>query len=216
MSRKKKLQFQLSLAFILLISILVSGFFIFSPISVRQVVNAVTTNNYDAVTDGDPLNATDWNLLDNDFVHQDTGTANNLTVNNITINGSCSGAGCGGGGSVIENTSGTQLKMVCGSTPYLNSPWYDPPLAQHLLDNRVLLDVVVPVGTFSSDDVSYFLTLAGDGYLLDTKGFGSVYRADRNGFTAKVQYTGSFSSFNADQARAVNWRWHIRWCGVGQ
>jgi hypothetical protein len=67
MSKLQKLHFQLSLAFILLFSVLISGIFIFSPISLTQVAQALDPANYNKTT-GASLTATDWNRLDDDFM----------------------------------------------------------------------------------------------------------------------------------------------------
>ncbi|MCD4762247.1 hypothetical protein K8R32_04800, partial [bacterium] len=90
------LKMQLSTAIILLIAILIGGFFVFSPLSLRQTALALS-GDYDRFNSGDnAIDQADWDLLDEDFVALDNGTANNLTVDTITINGTCTGPGCGG------------------------------------------------------------------------------------------------------------------------
>lgn len=91
------LKMQLSTAIVLLVAILIGGFFVFSPVSLRQTALALS-GDYDRFSSGDnAIDQADWDLLDEDFVALDNGTANNLTVNDITLNGTCTGTGCGGG-----------------------------------------------------------------------------------------------------------------------
>lgn len=66
MNRTKQLKIHLSLAILILIAVLISGFFIFSPVSIQQIAQAVN-GDYNKPADGQ-LTAADWNLLDEDFL----------------------------------------------------------------------------------------------------------------------------------------------------
>ena len=97
----KKLRLQLSVAIILLIAVLISGFFVFSPVSWQQAALAVT-GNYSKVSGTDQLTVGDWNNLPSDFLDKSGDTMNgDLTVPNLTVTGSCTG--CGGGGDTFIN-----------------------------------------------------------------------------------------------------------------
>lgn len=68
--QSKKIKFfklQLTTAIFLLITAIISGIFIFSPISLEQVALALNPSDYNKPIDGQ-LTANDWNQLDDDFV----------------------------------------------------------------------------------------------------------------------------------------------------
>lgn len=82
-----RLKLQIAATIFLLLLIISSCFFVFSPVSLRQLAFALQ-GNYDRVSPaGDQLNMTDWNYLDEDFVWRegDTMTGSlNMGGNSIT------------------------------------------------------------------------------------------------------------------------------------
>ncbi len=85
----KFLKLQLSAAFVLLAVVLVSGVFVFTPVSWQQVAQALT-GNYSKST-GEQLTVSDWNNLPNDFLDKSGDTMSgdlNMGGNNINNVGS--------------------------------------------------------------------------------------------------------------------------------
>ena len=211
MSKLQKLQFQFSLAVVLLISVLVSGFFIFSPVSIRQIANAIDIPaNYSKIADGE-LNETDWNRLATDFVAIDAGTANDLTVNDIIINGTCTGVGCGGS---IKNESGVTSRMVCGISPV--GGWMNYGTS----GNTVMTVVNTGSANFGSDTTRYIVSLSGTnaGPVI---GLNSIYDVTADSFELHILYLGWPGTTNEIYPGitfndANTWGWQVCWCGIGE
>lgn len=226
-----RLKLQLTAAIILLL-IIISGFFIFTPFSLRQVAWALS-NNYNKSL-GDSLTHLEWNNLPIDFLAKSGDTwigpdpldmnSNRIInlsdpVNNfdaVTKEYVDNKAGSGG---AAENILGEALRMVCGSTVPGATIWQVYPSPPGTITTTVYTtDDGTATGNalFTSPDVLYFTTLEEPGIAVVTShrttGVTSIYNSTATSFQVYVvDTTGTIDPPTAN-ARG----WHINWCGVGK
>ncbi len=210
---KKKinlLKLQLTTAIFLLIVLLISGFFIFSPISLRQVAKALVNPSYYQKQNNDQLLPAEWNNLPDDFLDKqdpagDT-MAGPLTVPSI-ITGSCTG--CGSSGSTIEDTNGNNLRMVCGESSPANWEQYEESGVPQLDD---LTTYVSTAAAGFSTVVKYIAALDGTAGMWRTTGGSSIYEHSNTGFRV---YVDDYNPEVMTPTQALTWSWKILWCAVG-
>ena len=224
----KKLKLQISITVLLFLSITLSAVIIFSPISIQQIARAVT-GNYLKNT-GDPLDVSDWNNLPSDFLDKTATDSKDgdLTMNSGNINMNSGNINMGNNSitnliapsnnndaanrqyvdSKINHLTEGNIRVVCGVTSPGATGWFDE------TNNRIVAQINTSAAGFSAgSNVSYFTTIAGLGFHLDTTGANSIYQSAHDYLRVKVRYIGSFTPFDAAQAEA--WQWHIYWCGYG-
>ena len=223
---KKQIQnksfFSLSLVFLLLVFS-----FVFLPFSWRQMANALT--NY-SKSSGDSLDATDWNNLDNDFLATDGSNTMNSGAN-IVLSGGGNIKGLPdvpannndaaskayvdsivGGSANITNTSGENLKMVCGRTDPGATNWIEGSPSWYV-------DVDISGANFTEGSMPYiFTSLGGYGNEWISRGATSISATnpstldnldDMFRIYIIVDDGSDFSTFKANG-------WYINWCAIGK
>lgn len=210
------LKLQLTTAVFTLIVVLISGFFVFSPMSWRQVALALS-GDYNKST-GDQLTIDDWNRLDDDFGGAAVGDfvpidgsapmTGPLTLSgNTGANHAATRAYVDSNVAVFNVTTGGTMKVVCGRTDPNNTAWF----VVSDVDKRIKVVVDTSAANFSSTPY-YFVNLAGTDFNNRNIGGQSIRQPSANSFEVAPQYTGS-DAFNANVARS--WGWHLIWCGYG-
>lgn len=209
------------LIFVIIVLLVLSG------ISMKNTVLALTGNYSKNV--GDPLSAIDWNKLDDDFVAKSGDTMqgdlnlngkkimnladpadNGDAVNKSTMDSAI--AAISAGSANIKNTSGENLKVVCGSTPIGSTVW------QNGGASTITTLVDASAAAFLDNNVIYFASLFGDLGMFSAIGQNSIYKPSsgnyRDGFRVYI-INNDLSMYNAANA-TTPWNWHIRWCGIGK
>jgi len=216
MKKVKKLKIELTLSIFLLVAILISGFFIFSPISIRQIAQAVG-GDYDKAT-GDSLTAlSDWNQLEDDFLDKESTAGDSMAgpltlpadpTNNLEaatkqyVDNSINPI------KDVSNLTGPNLKIVCGTA----NNWYElPPPANP--DDTFSLDVTIPAGEFSNTP-RIFVQLSGTSQVLWA--LGAVYNAFPTSFSYAVWNGNYFNELGVrtNLSDLTTWNWEISWCAV--
>lgn len=218
------MKFNKNIFILFLLVMFVSLFFLFSGINIKNTVLALTGNYNKNI--GDTLGVSDWNNLDNDFVDkggdvmQGELNMNGMSITNLAnpvnsgdaINKSALDAAIasvsGGGSANITDSSGNNLKMVCGQTTYGDTPWQNS-------IGSITLVVDTSSANFSNDNVTYFVSLYGDSAMYKAVGYTGIYFPTASSFRVYVAHNDVNSSFNPTTAKD-SYKWYIKWCGVGQ
>jgi hypothetical protein len=211
--------------FIIGIGILI--IFTFLPASFMQIANALT-GDYSKVTGGQ-LTITDWNNLDDDFVAKSgstmTGTLNmgnnritnlgNPTVDSDAVSrgvmNTAISSALAAVASPMRNTSGAELRMVCGSTLVTagNSVQYDT--------TTIRTDIDTSAANFTTIYFYYASLIAVGGSHYKITSANSIYNPTATSFRLYLH----FDDYNNNMpsgitvATAMGWGWTINWCGIG-
>jgi hypothetical protein len=227
MKHIKRLKIELTLAILVLIAVLISGFFIFSPISIEQVAQAVT-GDYNKPIDGQ-LTADDWNRLVNDFLDKESVAGDTMAgpltmqsninmsgnwITNINIADPVNDSDVATKRYVddsvaIQDEFGNPKRMFCASGPA--GGWADYGAS----GNSVMTVINTGAAGFTNNNIRYLASISGTNSGVTT-GLDSVYNIQSNSFELHVQYIGwggDFPGITGAQANA--WGWQIHWCGIG-
>lgn len=210
--------------------LLVVMLLLFSGVNIKNTVLALSGDYNRAVSGDNQIDANDWDVLDEDFLATDGTNGMDSNANIVLNGGNIKGlpdtpvelndatskvyvdteiAGVAVAGSAnITNVDGESLKMVCGETPLGSTDW-----AQVFFDTITLL-VDTSAAGFVSDDVSYSVSLYGDGSMYEAVGYNGIYQSSATGFRIYVS-NNSLAVLSAVSARD-SYKWYIKWCGIGK
>ncbi len=222
----RRLKIKLTIAIGLFILVIVSGYFIFSPLLLRQKILALSLNyNKSAVFPNNDLTVDDWNNLPNDFIDKSGDTiggtldmGGNRIINTVhppTINSDAATKqyvddNSGFYGGAAQDQSGAPLRYVCGETPH-TCPGNPTNWIQYSA-NTVYVDIDTSAAGFGSTPW-YFTSLGGSLSHYLSRGATSIYSSTPTGFRVYVTYING--NITADTAKCV-YTWYINWCGIGQ
>jgi hypothetical protein len=210
--------------------LLVVTLLLFSGVNIKNTVLALN-GDYDRAGSGDnQIETDDWDFLDEDFLARDGSNEMDNDANIILNGGNIKGlpdipegsndatsklyvdteiAGVVGGGSAnIINTSGENLKMVCGETSFGSTEW------AQVFSNTITLLVDTSSASFASDDVAYSVSLYGDGSMYEAVGYNGIYQSSATSF--RIYVTNNLLNTLSAVSVRDNYKWYIRWCGVGK
>lgn len=215
----KKLKLQLTTAIFSLIVLIISGFFVFSPVSLEKVALALSSNY--SKPSGGSLDHDEWNNLPNDFVAK-SGGADAVMTGPLTLPADpaqpmqaatkqyVDNSGGGGGGSDITDTSGTDFKMVCGVSS--TGGWLNYGSGGYAVETTV----DTSAANFVNNNVRYTVSLSGSNAGV-AMGTDTLYNISQSSFDLHLQYVGWGGAFpGITGAQANLWGWKVHWCGIGE
>ena len=170
---------------------------IFSPVSFVNIAKALNPSDYNKLT-GASLGVADWNRLDADFVIKSGDTmqgaidmANNQitnipapTTNDQAVNkGYVDAEIVNQVSSVVTNTAGASIKMICGRTSPADWATHDN------LMTDVTVPILFPAGSFSTVP-EVMSSIYGDQQHWKTYGANSIYDLTATGFRIYIHSLG--------------------------
>jgi hypothetical protein len=237
-SKSKLLKLQLSGSILVLVVLLVAGFFVFSPVSLEQVAQAVT-GNYNK-NSGEQLTIDDWNNLDNDFLDK---TANDTKQGDLIMGSGNIDMGNTGrivnlndpqdptdavnqrsmedaimeAGTPVLNTDGDALKMVCDNTPPGATNWqlYAPD------PHSIQLTVNTDLSSLGFNNTPYYFAYLSGAMTYVTVGTDQIYSPTVDSFVLHVVYLGVDNDYQLPYGGYITpsdanaWQWTVTWCAVG-
>lgn len=209
----KKSRKRLVAAIFILLILIVSGFFIFSPISLEKFALALS-GNYNKNT-GDQLILNDWNTLDDDFLDKEN-PAGDAMAGPLTLPSDPTQPMQASTKQYVDSLAATVTfaadrngaiynSVVCDS--YLPA-WVDYEPAGHI-------GVSATIDTRSSGGIAnfssaprYYVSIEGINLHYNTQGSLAIYFPSNIGFSIYLKTTLYAVDANINQ-------WRINWCGYG-
>ena len=233
---KIKFNKQFFLPSLILFFVISIGFFVFSPVSFKNVAMALQ-GDYGKPLIGGSLIVSDWNLLDDDFLDKEdplgdtmagpltlpatppVNTNHATTKNYVDTEIAASSAGVV---SDITNTSGTELKMVCDE---IIIDTFNTTQLGAVSNSNILVNIDVSSASLGANP-NFVITLDGQEnytaigtnntyYISDTLYVVLTYLGNQLDkrvpfITADLIFDGGYMT--PHKANQLNWK--LRWCGI--